>query len=140
MPYKFMEDVAWADIAFEATGRTLAELFESAALAVTNTMVRDLNGIHTKTMKRIEIEGRDVENLLFNFLQELVFLKDAELLLFSKIKIEDMTETSCTAVLRGEKINPKKHSLIVDVKAVTMHMFKVERTSKGWRAQVILDV
>lgn len=140
MPYRFREDIAVADVAFEASGRTLKELFASAGLAVTNTMVKDLKSVHTRTMKRIEVEGRDVENLLFNFLQELIFLKDAEHLLFGKISIEEVSETKCAAVLWGEKLNAQRHELLVDVKAVTMHMFSVARTNEGWRATVILDV
>src|SRR3989344_944604 len=114
MPYSFKDDIAVADVAFEATGRTLAELFESAGLAVTHTMVRDLASVQTKVAKKIEVEGSDVENLLFNFLQEVVFLKDAELLLFSKITIDEIDETHCAATLRGEKLDPKKHKLLAD--------------------------
>lgn len=140
MPYKFLEDIAVADVAFEATGSTLAELFVSAALAVTNTMVRDLASVHQRTMKRVDVEGTDVENLLFNFLQELIFLKDAERLLVSQIEVNELTETTCKAVFHGETLDPKKHELLVDVKAVTMHRFSVEKTKTGWKASVILDV
>ena len=52
MPYKFLEDVAIADVAFVATGKTLEELFESSALAVTNTMVKNLKSIEHKIEKK----------------------------------------------------------------------------------------
>lgn len=83
MPYKFLEDAAIADVAFEARGKTLRELFESAALAVTGTMVEDAGKVKQKKRKTIEVEAEDLEMLLFNFLQELIFYKDAELLLFN---------------------------------------------------------
>jgi SHS2 domain-containing protein len=80
VPYKFLEDMAIADVAFEASGATLQELFESAALAVTGTMVKDVEKIRQKIKKPIGVSAENVEMLLFSFLQELIFYKDADLL------------------------------------------------------------
>lgn len=141
MPYKFVEDVAVADVAFEASGKVAAEMFQSAGLAVTRTMVKDVTSVKQKESRKIQVEDEKVDMLLFKFLQEIVFYKDAEGLLFSKYMIKvsrDMRRLECTAY--GEKINPKLHELIVDVKAVTLHRFEVERTGEGWRCFVILDI
>lgn len=142
MSYKFLEDIAIADVAFEATGKTLEELFESVALAVTNTQVKDLKSVKQKVSKEIKVESDSIEMLLFNFLQELIFLKDAELLLFSKftIKITEDKKYKLKVKAYGEKLNMKKHELLVDVKAVSLHNFKVQETKSGWEANVILDV
>lgn len=141
MPYKFFEDVALADAAFEATGKTLEEMFESAALAVTNTMVKDLKNVKRKAKRKIVVEAEDTESLLFNFLQEIVFYKDSQKLLFSKFSVEIKKKPlGLSCVAEGEEIDMKKHELLVDVKAVTFHRFEVEETKSGWRAQVILDV
>ncbi len=144
MPYKFLPDIAIADIAFEARGKTLQELFRSAALATTNVMVQDLKSVKQKVKKNIEVESENFELLLFNFLQEIIYYKDADLLLFSKydIKINQDKKNKkyglkCKAY--GEKLSMKKHTLLVDVKAVTMHMFSV-RKNKEWKARVILDI
>lgn len=143
MPYRYLEEIALADVAFEATGRTLAQLLESAALAVTNTMVKDLKSISPKVSRTLEIKAPTAEKLLFSFLEELIFLKDAELLLFGRFEIgvkEGKEGFEAKAVCRGEKLNTKKHELLVDVKAVTMHHFEVKKTAKGWFARVILDI
>ncbi|MBU5537508.1 MAG: archease [Candidatus Aenigmatarchaeota archaeon] len=143
MPYKFLEDVAIADVAFEATGKTLKELFESAALAITSTQVKDLKSVEHKVEKDIEVESDNIEMLLFNFLQELIFYKDAELLLFSKFDLEIFPENKkwkLKSKAYGEKLDMKKHELLVDVKAVSLHQFKVEETKEGWKANVIIDV
>ena len=144
MPYKFLPEIAIADVAFEASGKTLAALFRSSALATTNVMVKNLKAIKHKTKRKIEVEAENVELLLFNFLQEIIYYKDAELLLFSKydVKINEDKKSKkyalmCTAY--GEKLNMKKHTLMVDVKAVTLHMFSV-RKNKEWKARVILDI
>ena len=143
MPYKYLEDIAIADVAFEATGKTLVELFESAGLALTNTQVKDLKKIEEKISKEIEVKAASVEMLLFNFLQELIFLKDAEQLLLKKFEIKILPNKKgweLKAKVYGEKINPEKHELLVDVKAVSLHLFKVEELKDGWRATVVLDV
>lgn len=143
MPYKFLEDVAIADVAFEAAGKTMEEMFESSALAVTNTQVKDLKSVKSRVKRRIAVDGDSIEMLLFNFLQELIFLKDAKLLLFSKFKIE-ITQMKGIYKLKseasGEKLDMRKHELLVDVKAVSLHNFKVLKTKSGWKAEVILDV
>ncbi|MEM5802248.1 MAG: archease [Candidatus Aenigmatarchaeota archaeon] len=143
MPYKFIEDVAIAEVAFEAVGKTLRELFESAGLALINTQIRNIQKIEKKVKQKIEVEAENIEMLLFNFLQELIVLKDSEQLLFNKFDIDIMPKNKkwkLIALAYGEKINPKKHDLSADVKGVSLHNFKVEETKGGWRAFVILDV
>lgn len=142
MPYKFLEDVSIADVAFEAAGETLEELFEAAALAVTNTMVERLETVEQKAVREIELESDSAEILLFEFLQELVYYKDVGLLLFSKfkIKIEENGKLRLKALAQGEELDMNKHELLADVKAVTMHLFEVKKEARGWMARVVLDV
>ncbi|MBI4153886.1 archease [Candidatus Woesearchaeota archaeon] len=141
MPYKFIDDVSIADVAFEATGEDLNEMFESAGMAVTETMVRNLDKVEQKTEKKVRLESDNIEDLLFNFLQEIIFYKDAEQLLFSWIRAEvkENNGYTLTASLKGEKLDMNKHELIVDVKAVTMHRFEVRKNGK-WKAFVVLDI
>ena len=113
MPYKFLPDIAIADVAFEATGKTLPALFKAAALATTNVMVKDLKSVKQKKSKKIDVEAENVELLLFNFLQEIIYYKDADLLLFSKynVKIKKNKKDKTyklQATAYGEKLNMKK--------------------------------
>ena len=143
MPYKYLEDVAIADVAFEAWGATLEELFEAAADATVNLMVADLSTITSHEQRTIELEDESLDLLLFNFLQELIFYKDAQKLLLrvGEIQIERTNGSfKLRAEAHGEELNPAKHELGVDVKAVTLHRFQVQETPEGWQANVILDV
>ena len=144
MPFKFREDISIADVAFEATGKTLNELFEACATAIVATMVKNYKKIAKKQVKKFTAYSKgNVEKLLHDFMNELIFIKDAEKLLFGKCKVNVVQRDGAYALeaeCYGEKINPKKHILLVDVKAATWHMFKVEETDKGWKALVILDV
>lgn len=138
MGYKFLEDIAIADIAFEATGKDLDELFESAASAVESSMA-NIKKIKPKIKREINLSKETTEELLFDFLNELVYLKDAELLLFSKFSVQ-IKGKKLKAEVFGDKIDTKIHELDNDVKAVTLHGFKVEKTKDGWKTKVILDV
>jgi len=143
MAYKFFEDVSIADVEFEATGKTLKELFESAAHALTNVQIKNARKMKGNLNKVIEKEADDIEMLLFQFLSELIILKDTEQLLFGKFEIDIYPKNKkwklkCECF--GEKINPEKQELLVDVKAVTMHKFKIEETKNGWKARVVLDI
>ncbi len=143
MPYQYLEDVATADIAFEAWGATREEMFAAAAEATMNVMVENLAAIENKEQRIISIQEETVEMLLFQFLQEFVYYKDAEQLLLrvAGVRIQDSQGAfMLTAQARGETLNPRKHLLNVDVKAVTMHRFKVVEEMEGWKATVILDI
>lgn len=143
MPYEFLEDVAIADMAFRATGETLEDLLISAADATMNAMVDDLSTIARMTQKPVAVEADEEDWLLVHFLQEIIYYKDAHTLLLrpERLRIERRDHhLKLQGVLSGEPINPKKHALRVDVKAVTFHRLKVERTAQGWEAMVVLDV
>jgi SHS2 domain-containing protein len=143
MPYHYLEDIATADVAFEAWGSTLEEMFVASADATVNVMVRDLNTVAAETTRTIRVEADAVDMLLFNFLQELVFYKDAETLLLRVPAVAIEQQDGCFTLhteAQGEPLNPDKHELIVDVKAVTLYRFEVKQTPCGWEAMVILDI
>ena len=95
MPYEYLEEIGTADIAFEATGRDLAELFRDAADATTNVMIDNIEAIHARETRQIELSNDKLDMLLFDLLQELIFLKDAERLLLRirEVQIAERDET-----------------------------------------------
>ncbi|MEM3030798.1 MAG: archease [Candidatus Micrarchaeia archaeon] len=142
MPFKYLEGFTVADVAFQASGKTLPELFSSAAAATESVMAK-LETIKPRVSRTIRLGRPSLDELLYAFLSELVFLKDAKGLIFSgfKVKIkEERGKWLLEATARGEKLDPQKHALLMDVKAVTMHKFELKRTRAGWTARVILDV
>jgi protein archease len=143
MPYRYLEDVAIADVAFEAEGGTLQEVLESAALAMTNTMIRNMDKLEQKVIRSFEVTAVDPEMLLYRFLQELVFYKDAEGLLFNTFELDaeqGVPLWHLRVKAQGDEISPEKYELYADVKAVSFHNFSVRQTPDGWRAHVIVDV
>jgi SHS2 domain-containing protein len=143
MPYRYLEDIAIADVAFEAWGDTLERMFIAAADATMNVMVDDLRAIEPREHRTLDLEADAIDLLLFQLLQELVYYKDAEQLLLRVAAVHIHAHGDGFVVhgeAQGEEINPDRHELLVDVKAVTLHQFQVEQNQDGWKALVILDI
>lgn len=143
MPYRFLDDITMADVAFEAWGGSREELFTAAAAALLRTMVHEPGDVGRAQELTIRLEHEELDLLLFDFLSEIVFYKDARRLLLhaDKLRIEgDAGDYRLTAVMRGDVIDPLPHKLLVDVKAVTLHRLRVVFEDEVWRATVVLDV
>ncbi len=143
MPYRFLEEIATADVAFEAWGETREKLFISCAAALLRTMAAAPELVARQQELTIDLEHEELDLLLFSFLQELIFFKDARRLLLHADSVL-ITERSGIYILEahvsGEPIAPGRHRLLVDVKAVTLHRFQVVFSDGLWRAVVVLDV
>ncbi len=139
MKYKFLEHTA--DVMFEAYGSSLEELFENAALAVEEVMVKTAD-IRQEIKKELEFENGKIDLLLHDFLSELVYLKDAELLFFSRfeVKIEKDEKYKLNVTAYGDKLDAQKQELRDDAKAITLHKFEVKKEKDKWKARVIVDI
>ena len=143
MPFEYRGDIAHADIAFNAWGDTLEELFREAARATMQVMVENLEEVRPAQTVELELEQENEEMLLFDFLNELIFYKDARrlILLPSQMTISrDGEGFKVHATLKGEEIEVGRHRMNTDVKAVTMLRYSLEQVACGWRATVVLDV
>jgi len=88
MPYEYLDDIAISNVAFRAWGESLDDLFVAAADATLSIMVENLSSLRDTVRHPIELNDDSEEMLLFNFLQELIFLKDAEQLLLRVPHVE----------------------------------------------------
>ena len=137
MTYRFLSHTA--DVKFQAEGKTLEKAFSEAALALKETIAEKIK-IREKIKKKIEIQGKDLENLLYNFLEEILFLLDSEEFLFSKIKDLKIDEKKLIlkAVVLGDKASNYRFSN--DVKAITYNSMFVKKEKNKYVVQVVLDV
>ena len=139
--YIFLDNIATADVAIESRGDTLEELFTASAMATFEVMA-DTSGIQPEIKKVLHLENSEIDGLLFDWLAEIIYLKDAECMLFGKynIKITKNTNYQLDAEILGEEINQSKHDLRCDVKAITFHLFEVYEKDRKWIARFILDI
>ena len=138
--YQFLEDVAIADAAFQAEAESLEELFALCAQAAFEVMA-DTKTIEPKSEEQVELAGQNLDELLFDWLAELIYLKDKKSMLFSRFDIDIKKTNGYTlkASIWGEPADQKKHRVRVDVKAVTYHLLEVKKENSKWTARVILD-
>lgn len=142
--FRFLEDIALADSAFEARGDTPSELLTAAARAVIETLA-DPNTVAPALTKTITRHDRSLGDLLFDWLADIVYLKDAEGIVFRDAVCTVSSEGTggdwqLTGTLTGEAINPARHDLRADVKAITKHRYDVRQDERGWVATVVMDI
>lgn len=138
MPYSFLDHTA--DILYEVKAKTLEELFSDSAKALTDTQV-DINKIEKKEKYNVVLENKRIDALLFDWLNELIFIKDSKQLIFSdfSIQIKKNDKYKLKVTCYGEKIK-LKHEQKADAKAITMHKFRVWYENGFWNALVLVDV
>jgi len=140
MTYRFLPDVALADIAFEACSDSVDGLFETCGLAIADIMV-DPKTLRTTTERKLSLQAENMDRLLYDFMTELIVMKDVDSLLFGEFEVRVSPRgTSLNAIVKGEQIDRERHHLRNDVKAVTMHLFGVKHEGKNWRTTVVLDI
>jgi SHS2 domain-containing protein len=139
--YEFVEG-ATSDLSFVARGATLEALFAAAAEALLSATVEDPEGIGSGARRPIALEEPDLELLLLRFLNELIYLRDAEALLLrpSWLEIEAGPPARLVGELVGEAIDAGRHRLSGEVKAATAYGLAVREDPSGWRAAVTVDV
>lgn len=143
MSYRYLEDIAIADAAFRAWGRTPEEMILSSWDATLHVMVGNLDAIADCERRSFRASDAEMDMLLYRVLQELVFYKDAERLLLRirALYLEQLEGIWCAEVeTAGETIDPARHHLRVDVKAVTLHRLRVRHVAGVWSATVVVDV
>jgi len=127
-----------SDIGIIAYGTDIGRAFINAARALFS-IITDPAGIWETDYRDIEVTAEDREDLLVEWLNELIYLFDAEQMLFSKFVITYLTDTQMVARCYGEKIDTARHALKTGVKAATYHMLKIEKDDV-FRVQVLFDV
>ena|SRR3989338_8602398 len=136
MKYKIIPDLT-SDVMFEAYGADIKELFANAAEALFSIICQP-DRIGQADSRMIEASGNGYEDLLFNWLQELIAAVDIEVMFFSRFEILELDQNHVIARCYGEDAKPEKGGTVV--KAVTNYGYKLEKTESGWIARVALDI
>lgn len=139
MSYTYPEGGPPADLLVEASGGTLGEAFANLALGMFNAMT-PIDGIAEKEEFTLEAEGDDLESLLFNLMDEFLYLNDVEFLVPRRIELTvDQKHFHADAFCVGERFSRDTHETGVAVKAVTYHMMEIKRVDGGYRVRMVFD-
>ena len=128
-----------ADIGFRAFGRSLAELFEHAAVALVS-IAGEPADVEARQCYELDAAGEDCESLLVAWLSEVLYWFDGKRITFCRFHINWMDSCHLRAAAYGEPRNSVRHRAKTIVKAVTWHQLKISQTGSGWLAEVYLDV
>lgn len=128
-----------ADLGLRVRAPDLAALFAEAGRGLFSMVVEDLSTVQPLTSCEFAIPGSDLAYLLFDWLNELVYVCDARRLLFSQFDVK-IGAGGLKAVALGEPLDPSRHRLTHEIKAITYHQLKVEQTANGWLVEVIVDI
>ena len=141
--FRFLDDIALADAAFEAIGDSPSDVATAAALAVIETMV-DPQTVAEQWHRTITRQDTTLDDLIFDWLSDLVYIKNAEGMIFrdatALIQHEPAGLWNLRGTLIGEPIDPSRHELRADVKAVTKHRYEISHDGAHWLARVVLDI
>jgi len=141
--FHFLDDVATADLAFDAVGDSLQDLFQGATNALIETLA-DPQTVRSSWQQTIVRADEDPAALLFDWLSDLVYWKDAAGVVFSKAHVA-LTHRpdgawSLKGLLSGEPVNGSTQMLRADVKGVTKHLYRLGQERGRWTVRVVLDV
>lgn len=139
--YVLLDAIAIADCAMDVEGDSLDDLFATAARAVAEVMV-DPGTVGRDRVRHVDLAAPSIDLLLFDWLSELIFLKDTEEAVFPdvEVRVTGGEPWRLGARLAGGVIDRDGTETRADVKAVTFHQFVVEPSAGGWRARVVLDI
>lgn len=148
-----------ADVGLRAIANNLPDLFSEGARALFAAMVEDPTVIRPVQEVRVCIEAANLEELWHDWLAELLFLFHTRRMAFGEFDVgispndvgdgndarpaasdPNQKEIRLNAVIRGEPIDPNRHQIVAEVKAVTWHALRVEQVPEGWLGEFIIDI
>jgi len=128
-----------SELAVRITGNSQADLFTNSAFALFDVMT-DIANVETKESIPLEVEGSDRDDLMVNWMRELLYLYQASGYLLRDFKIIEVKDTSVKAEVSGEKIDPDRHEIKQEIATVAFHKSRMEKTGNQWIAQVIFEL
>ena len=128
-----------ADLGLRAWAADLDTLFAEAAACLFSAVVEDIGTIEPRQSVTVELAGTDREFLLFDWLRDLLLKCDEDHLLFGKFAVK-VRDDGLIGTAWGEPLDPARHLLAHEVKAITYHELKVIRDGDEWLAEVIVDI
>jgi SHS2 domain-containing protein len=128
-----------SELAVRITGSSQADLFANSAYALFDVMT-DPAAIEIKERIPLEVEGSDRDDLMVNWMRELLYLYQGSGYLLKEFKISQVKDTIVKAEVCGEKIDPDRHEIKQEIAAVAFHKSRMEKTGNQWIAQLIFEL
>ncbi|HEX5607844.1 MAG TPA: archease, partial [Candidatus Binatia bacterium] len=129
-----------SELAVRVVGNSQADLFANSALTLFDVMVTDVEKIDCKESIPLEVEGTDRDDLMVNWVRELLYLYQGSGYLLKEFLIREVKDTLVKADVRGEKIDPDRHEIQQEIAAVASHKSRMQKTGNQWTAHLIFEI
>jgi SHS2 domain-containing protein len=136
-PFEIIDHTA--DIGIIVYGADIKEVFANAALGLFNLMA-DLGGLNENIKREVDMSAEDIEVLLVEWLNELIYISDVEHVLFKRFEINALSGTELKATCFGERLKPGRNRLKREIKAATYHMLHIDKADGSYKVQIIFDI
>ena len=140
MGYRFIDHTA--DVAADLTGRTLGDLFFSAAQALTDT-ITELSAVRPAVTQSVTLDSDALDDLLVDWLNELLYRFEVQNMLVSDASVtlrDDRGRWHLAATIAGDAFDPAKHPARVLVKSATYPGLHIVHEQGTWRARIVFDI
>ncbi|MEO0092269.1 MAG: archease [candidate division WOR-3 bacterium] len=137
MRYRYLDHTS--DLGMEIYGKDLNELFANGLFAIFDNIL-DLETVEIRETKEINIASQSLEELLFDWFRELLFIFATEFFVAKEVKEIKIENNRLRAIIAGEKFDRNRHRIKIEIKTPTYHMFDLQKTDLGYKATVIFDV
>jgi len=130
-----------ADVGIRAFGKDLNEAFENAAIGMFSILT-DVEKVENIGEYRIIIEASDMEQMLVDWLSELLYIHTVKMVMFSRFEVDIKGEEGKWRLkghASGENYDEKKHAYHTEIKAVTHHILEIKK-NEGYKIQVLFDI
>ena len=127
------------ELAVRIVGNSQADLFANSGFALFDVMA-EFDKIEAAERLSLEVEGSDRDDLMVNWIRELLYLYQGGGYLLKEFKINEVNDTSVKAEVAGEKIDPDRHEIKQEIAAVAFHKSRMQKTGNRWIAQVIFEI
>lgn len=128
-----------ADLGLRARADDLGTLFAEAGMALTAALVENPDAVRAERRLDVRLPADELEYLLYDWLKALLVRFDTEKMLYSRFEVK-VSEAGLEGSAWGEPMDPSRHEMAHEVKAITYHGLTVERVEEGWLAEVIVDI
>ncbi len=137
MKYRLLDHTA--DLAVEVTAPNPETLYADTGLVLFN-LISESKHFKQKKELHLDVKGQDREDLMVNWLRELLYLWTGKEMLVVAVQVINLSETRLSARVMVDLFSPDRHVILNEIKAVTYHRISVEKGRKGWAAVVVFDI
>jgi SHS2 domain-containing protein len=138
-PKRYRLTTRQSELAVRVAGNSQADLFVNSAFALFDVMT-DVEKVDIKERMSLEVEGTDRDDVMVNWMRELLYLYQGSGYLLKEFAIREAKDTLVRAEVCGEKIDPDRHEIRKEIHGIAYHQSRMQKTGDQWTAQLIFEI